>query len=273
MTEIITLLSFLVPLSYLLTTLLYGIAFFRENKGIVRFKTGFLLTAILLHFSFLVLITAEYRHPPFTTIYEAMLTLGFTLALAYLLIELVTKIKNTGFFITLISTILITVSVAFLDLSYGFQDVLKSEFVSLHVVFALVGYCAFTLSATYGLLYLILYNKIKLRKFDFIYRNIPNLEIVEFMLAKAIIIGFIALTLSILIGVLWLPKVFPGKSFLDIKLFYSLLVWIIYCIFIFAKKALGLHGRKIALASIIVLVVLFMLMMLTNYLSGFHNFN
>lgn len=273
MLDLINFLKVLVPLAYLLAACFYGIAFYRRGLGIVRHKTTLLVFALLVHLSLLALLTAEFKHPPITTIYELLLTLGFTLSLAYLFIEFVTKIKNTGFIVVLISTFLVIISVIFLKMDYGFLDVLKSAFIYLHIISALVGYSAFTLSATYGLLYLILYKKIKLKKLDFIYKNIPNLEILEFMLARSIIIGFIALTISIIIGVLYLPRAFPDSSFIDIKLLYAIIVWLTYCAGIFAKKAFGLHGRKMALASVIVLVVIFILMALTNYFSGFHNFN
>lgn len=273
MSLLIGLFKILIPFAYLMTTGLYGLAFFKSNQGIARFKTVLLIVSIFFNLCFLTLLTTEYKHPPLTSVYEVFLLLGLTVASAYFFIELITKIKNTGFFIVLISTLFVVIAVVFLDMNYGFQDEFRSAYISLHVVFALVGYSAFTISASYGLLFLILYKKIKVRKFDIIYKNIPNLEVLELMIKKAVVVGFIALTISIIIGVVWLPIIFPGTSFFDVKLLYTLLVWFTYGIGIFAGKLLGLHGRKIALSSILVLVVLFMLMALTNYFSGFHNFN
>lgn len=112
-----------------------------------------------------------------TSVFELLNVLGFSLALAYVIIEFITKIKNTGFFAILIASVLVIVSGIFSRDIYGFEyDVLKNELLALHVTSALVGYSAFALSAIYGLLYIMLYNKIKSKTFDTVYKNLPNLE-------------------------------------------------------------------------------------------------
>jgi ABC-type uncharacterized transport system permease subunit len=144
-----------------------------------------------------------------TSVFELLCVLGFSLALAYIVIEYLTKIKNTGFFALVISSLLVLVASLFSRDIYGFEyDVLKNELLAFHVTFALVGYSALALSAIYGLLYITLYHKLRTKTFDTVYKNLPNLETIESMLHKSTLVGFVALTFVIIFGFIWLPKAF-----------------------------------------------------------------
>ena len=152
------------------------------------------------------------------------------------------------------------------------NDILQSELLAFHIVSALLGYSAFALSAIYGLLYVILYKKIRTRTFDNIYRNLPNLESLESLTFKAIIVGFVALTLVITIGFVWLPQAFPEISYTDAKVLGTFFIWLLYGIGLAAKKFVGFQGRRIAILSIVGFLVTFLSMALSNVISGFHKF-
>ncbi|MFN3135387.1 MAG: hypothetical protein ACK44H_07425, partial [Candidatus Kryptonium sp.] len=80
---------------YIVTSWLYGRAFFKDDKTARRLKTKFLVFTLTLHFIYLIIRTAELKHPPVTSVFELLNMLGFSLALAYVIIESITKIKNT----------------------------------------------------------------------------------------------------------------------------------------------------------------------------------
>lgn len=261
------------PILYITTCWLYGRAFFKDDVKARKLKTKFLIFTLVLHFIYLLVRTAELRHPPVTSVFELLCVLGFSLALAYIVIEALTKIKNTGFFAILISSILVIIAGLFSRDIYGFEhDVLKNEFLALHVTSALVGYSAFALSAIYGLLYIMLYNKLRSKTFDIVYKNLPNLETIETMLHKSATIGFIALTFVIIIGFIWLPKAFQDFSYTDAKLVGTFLIWLVYGSALIMRKAIFLTGKKVAIMSIIGFLLTFIVMAFTTAMSGFHRF-
>ena len=69
---------------------------------------------------------------------------------------------------------------------------------------------------------LILYNEIKLNKFGLIFNRLPSLEILERMSFIAAIIGFVFLTITIIIGIIWLPKAFPNITFAGSKTYWNI---------------------------------------------------
>ncbi len=269
---VITVLQYLIPLFYITTTWRYSREFFDNDSRSGKLKTMYLGVTLLLHFAFFILRTAELQHIPVTSPLELLGVLGFTLSGAYIFTEIISRVKNTGFFVLAISSFLITLSSLFSPSHYGLNDILQSELLAFHIVSALLGYSAFALSAIYGLLYVILYKKIRTRTFDNIYRNLPNLESLESLTFKAIIVGFVALTLVITIGFVWLPQAFPEISYTDAKVLGTFFIWLLYGIGLAAKKFVGFQGRRIAILSIVGFLVTFLSMALSNVISGFHKF-
>jgi ABC-type transport system involved in cytochrome c biogenesis permease subunit len=153
-------------------------------------------------------------------------------------------------------------------------EYLHSLVLGFHVSAALLGYTAISLSAAYGLLYLMLYHEIKSSRLGVVYTRLPNLETLETMSHKAEAFGFVALSVAIVIGVVWLPRVFAQFSYWDPKLVGTLVIWALYAVGLFAKRLLGWQGRKTMLIAIVAFAIVVVSMMVINrYLSGFHTFH
>jgi ABC-type uncharacterized transport system permease subunit len=129
------------------------------------------------------------------------------------------------------------------------------------------------MSAIYGLLYLILYKEIKLNKFGLIFNRLPSLEILERLSFYSAIIGFVLLSVAILIGIIWLPTAFPDFSYIDPKLIGTFLVWILYGIGILSKVFGKWQGKRVVVFSIVGFVIAILSTTLTNFLAqSFHSF-
>jgi ABC-type transport system involved in cytochrome c biogenesis permease subunit len=203
-----------------------------------------------------------------------MTLLAAAIAVAYTYIEWRTGTRSTGFFILILALAFQTASSLFLRDVVKIPEYLHSLVLGFHVSAALLGYTAISLSAVYGFLYLMLYHEIKSTKFGLIYNRLPNLEMLEAMSHKAEIFGFISLTIAIIIGVVWLPRVFKEFSYLDPKLVGTLAIWVMYAAGLSAKRRLGWQGRKMMIISLVAFGFVFLSMTVVNlYLSGFHSFH
>lgn len=261
------------PLIYAGLLLLYGISFFKGTPWTNTVKTPALFASVSIHLFYLLARTAAFDHPPVTTVFEIMTTLACCIAVAYAYIELKTKVSNTGFFILLLAFVFQTASSLYIKDLLDIAPVLRSRLLGFHVSSALLGYTAISLSAVYGILYLMLYHEIKSSRFGLIYNRLPNLEMLETMSHKAEVFGFIMLTLAICVGVFWLPRAFPNFSYWDPKLIGTLIIWVLYAIALSAKRQLGWQGRKTVILSVIAFAFVFLSMTVINlYMSGFHSF-
>ncbi|MCL4550393.1 MAG: cytochrome c biogenesis protein, partial [Bacteroidetes bacterium] len=90
--------------------------------------------------------------------------------------------------------------------NYKVPEVLRNRLLGLHVISALLGYSGIIISAVYGVLFWLLYRNLKENKFGLIFNRLPSLEILEKLSFYAAVIGFILLTLAIVIGIICLPQ-------------------------------------------------------------------
>ena len=87
------------------------------------------------------------------------------------------------------------------------------------------------------------------------------------------IIGFVFLTITIIIGIIWLPQAFPNITFADPKLIGTFAVWILYGIGLINKFLGKWRGKKLIILSIIGFCLAILSTMLTNFLAkSFHSF-
>ncbi|HTR81075.1 MAG TPA: cytochrome c biogenesis protein CcsA [Bacteroidota bacterium] len=273
MRTIVNLLTVALPLLYFGTVWSYAKAFFKDSAFAKKVKTPLLLSTLILHLAYLLLRTELFNHPPITTVFEIMSIISFSIAGAYAVIEFLTKVKNTGYFILNLAFIFQTFSSCFIENLTEVNPVLRSHLLGIHVSSALLGYAAITISAVYGFLYLMLYHHIKSSQFGVIYNKLPNLETLERMSMMSIVFGFFFLTVAIGVGLFWLPRAFQHFSYFDPKLIGTIFIWAMYGVGLAAKRTVGWQGKKIMILSIIAFAVAFFSLTIINvYFSGFHKF-
>lgn len=266
-------LNFLIPIFYFITFVIYLYDFQKEEKSLSNSKRLFLFITLCTHLLYLLLRTIAFDHPPITNVFEIFTLLAFSVSFAYFVLELVTDIRGTGMFIIIISIAFQTVSSIFIKDLFFVREELRSNLLGTHVFSALLGYAGITISAVYGFLFLMLYNQLKQNKFGLLFDRLPNLEILEKLCFYSAVIGFILLTIAIIIGVIWLPQSNLNFSYADPKLLGTLLIWIIYGLGILRKIYGNLRGRKLVIVSIVGFILTISSTILSNFLAkSFHSF-
>lgn len=266
-------LNALLPFFYLITFLIYLYDFQKGGEKFHNSKRLFLFLTLLFHFLYLMLRTIQFDHPPITNVFEIFTILAFSISFSYFILELVTDIRGTGMFIIIISIIFQIISSLFIQDLMEVKEVLRSNLLGSHVFSALLGYAGITISAVYGFLYLILYKELKTSRFGLIFDRLPNLEVLEKLSFYSAVIGFILLTIAIVIGIIWLPQAFPNFSYTDPKLIGTMLVWFLYGIGLIKKLTGKWRGKKLIVLSIIGFALAIFSTILTNFLArSFHSF-
>lgn len=273
MLEAVHALNFALPLMYLVTIVLYVTAFFNDTKVLDTSKRVVLFLTCSTHIFYLIARTIEFNHPPITNKFEIFTVLAFSICCSYFILELVTNNRGTGMFILLFSLLFQVISSVNIQDLTEVREVLRNRMLGLHVISAMLGYSGITISAVYGVLFLILYKDIKLNKFSLIFDRLPSLETLEIMSFYSLVIGFTLLTVSVTIGLIWLPGAFPDFSFLDPKLITTAVVWLIYGTGIAIKLSGIWYGKKVIMFSIIGFGLAMCSFLLTNaFASSFHSF-
>jgi HemX protein len=263
----------LLPFLYIITFAIYFYDFMKGGKQFQNSKRLFLFLTIFVHLVYLLLRTIEFNHMPITNVFEIFTVLAFSVSFAYFILELITDVRGTGPFIIIISILFQVISSLYIEDLLEVRDVLRSNLLGVHVISALLGYAGITISAIYGFLYLILYKDIKLNKFGLVFNRLPNLEILEKLSFYGAVFGFVLLSITITIGIIWLPMAFPDYSYADPKLIGTFLVWLLYGTGILSKVFGKWRGKKLVSLSIIGFVIAIASTMITNFMSrSFHSF-
>ena len=237
------------------------------------------LVGLLVRWRESYLIHVDVGHIPVSNLYEVFILFSIITALLYLYYEARSKTWNMGGFVLLV----ISSAVAFL-LWYGFGSrgaseiqplvpALQSYWMKIHVPANFVGYGAFSLAAMLGVAWLIKDSMLKRGSDGPIIRRLPDLDVVDDVMYKAIALGFAFFTLATILGAMWAAEAWGGYWSWDPKETWALIVWLNYAAWLHLRLTKGWRGRPLAWWAVIGLfVTLFAFIGVNMFLSGLHSY-
>ena len=211
---------------------------------------------------------------PWSNQFEAMAYVSWAIIFGYLLLEFRYKIRAIGPFVVGIG--FIAMGAASL-LPYRYQTAeplvpaLNSYWIYIHVSVTLTSYAAFAMAGGLGVMYLLKERAERLGKPSRLYAAFPDLETIDELGYKAIMVGFPLLAFGVILGAMWANYAWGGYWSWDPKETWSLIVWLIYGAYIHARMNRGWEGRRAAVYSIFgFLMVIFCFWGVNFLLSGLH---
>jgi len=274
MVEIIHVISALLPLAYALLVYFYLHDFYRDSQKYTRFTSPAMLVTIIFHGLYLILRSIEFEHPPISSRFEIFSLIAFGLLTLYALIEMRTTVRDTGGFILFFALLFQVASSLFVENTYEVKPVLKNAVIGLHIISALLGYIAITLSATYSILYLVLYKKIKTKNYGVFYQRLPSLELLLKLSSMGYKLGFVFLTVAIVVGGIWLPIAIPNFSAYDPKLIFTMVIWVLYGIGFLGRTFLHWQNKTLMYFSLAgFALTITSLIVISFFTSSFHLFS
>jgi cytochrome c-type biogenesis protein CcsB len=242
------------------------------SKDTVSGKSGFAMAANITVVITILLITiaiigraVETGHGPFSNMHEFALAFSWGIILAGFIFHLRYKtgaILNISLIIALL--LLIFARVQYAPPNSLIPALQQSALLSAHVASAVVAYGTLTIGFVAAILYLVQnkYNSAWL----------PELEVLDNITYKSVIIGFPFLTLLIVLGALWADIAWGRYWGWDPKETASLVTWLIYAAYMHTRLLKGWKGVR---ASIL-LIAGFLAIVFTffgNYIfSGLHSY-
>lgn len=273
----------LLPLClYAAALVAYAWHFAQRNPAIGRSATTLLVAGALSHTFVIGMQTMEAGHVPMTGATSAISTFVWLLALAYLYTEMTTDERAMGVFILPLLVALQTIP-AFRPSVEDRAAVLQSPLFGIHVSSLLFAYASFALACVIGITYVLLFKEIKAKHLGFFYARLPSLQVLDSMNQRAIVIGWIFLTIGIIVGAVWAAQARGGyaaldprvqaMSLLDPKIFVALVCWFVYSFELFAARRIGWGGRRVAyLSALGFAIVLLNFVPISYFLTKSHDF-
>jgi len=242
---------------YAIAGVAYAVHFARRDPSVGRAATTILLFGALVHTFVIGMQTMEVRHVPFTNPSRAISTFVWLLTLSYLYLELTTDERAMGVFILPIIVGLQVIPALHPGMEYE-DAVLNSPWFGLHVSSLLFAYASFGIAGVLGITYMLQFKEIKKKHLGYFYTRLPSLQILDVMNSRAVAVGWIFLTLGVVVGAVWTAQaraVTPDDPNLqamalnDPNIFMAMLTWALYSFAVFARRTLGWTGRRAAWLS------------------------
>ena len=235
----------------------YAWHFARRDRASGRTATTLLVAGALAHTFVIGMQTMEAGHVPIASATPAISTFVWLLALSYLYTEMTTDERAMGVFILPLLVALQAIP-AWRPSAELQAPVLRSPWFGVHVSSLLFAYASFALACVIGITYVLLFKEIKAKHLGFFYARLPSLQVLDRMNQRAIMIGWLFLTIGVIVGGVWAaearasaaadPRV-QAMSLGDPKIFVALVCWAVYSFELFAARRIGWGGRRTAYLS------------------------
>ncbi len=267
-------------LTYLLASFLYiGVLIFKA-RFLGKIATIFTIGALLVQTIGIGLRWYEsYQlgigHAPLSNMYESVVFFAWTIVLFYLGVEFRFKNKSIGAF---------AIPLAFLAMAYAsfapinrgitpLVPALQSNWLLAHVITCFVGYAAFAVAAALGIMFIIKYYSSSAQTDEHTTSILPSLELLDDIIHKSMIFGFIWLSAGIITGAVWANSAWGTYWSWDPKETWSLITWFVYAFTLHARYTRGMKGITIAWLSLIGLAAVIFTYYGVNFLlSGLHSY-
>lgn len=266
--------------TFVVATLVYAANNFIRREKLSRIL-GYLGSLSLL--VGLVVITAailmrwqEADRPPFSNMYESLILFAWSIALIYLALELIYKIRIAGALAAILAVTAIAAASFFDSTIEPLMPALQSNWLFYHVLTCFVGYAAFAISAAASVVYLIL--KVKGKAPAPTTQGGELMRVLESFNYESVRFGFLFLGVGIITGAVWANESWGTYWSWDPKETWSLITWIIYAIMIHFNYVYGRFGVKDihtfnAICSLVgFLAVIFTYFGVNFVLTGLHSY-
>jgi ABC-type transport system involved in cytochrome c biogenesis permease subunit len=268
-------------LLYAAAAVAYAVHFARRDPQAGRLATALLIFAALAHTFVIGMQTMEVRHVPFANPSRAISTFVWLLALSYLYLETTTDERAMGVFI--VPLLLALQAIPALNPGVERADpVLDSPWFWVHVSSLLFAYASFALAGVLGLTYMVQFKEIKKKHLGYFYTRLPSLQTLDVMNSRAVAIGWLFLTVGVVVGALWTAQaraVVPddpnvqAMALNDPKIFIAVITWGVYSFAMLARRVMGWTGRRAAwLSALGFAIVLLNFLPVSYFVTTSHTF-
>jgi ABC-type uncharacterized transport system permease subunit len=275
MTTAVYALATLLPVVYLLVTLLFGMEFAGPRAPRpVRLRVLLVIFLLLLHGVWLSLLGFTVGHLPVTDPWTALSFMAFCLLVVYMLTEWAAGTPSTGVFVMGFAFVLQLLASCLFSRDLLPSQKASSPFFAVHVVTALVASASLLLSGFYGGLYLLLLRQLRARRFGPLFQHLPNLESLSRLNRGAAVVGFILLTVGLNLGIWWAHSgAVKDFNYLDPKVLPMILLWLLFGV-VGASRWLRFISERRAAVVTVAAAGLFVCALVISFLpqGSFHDF-
>lgn len=211
-----------------------------------QYKTlrGAMIFGLISNGAAIVIRTMESGHLPFADMYEfGIVFVLVTVVLAAIFERRYEAYNLHAFVLPIVVVLAVTVIISY-NASRPLVPALKSSWLVIHVVTAVVAYGALATACAVATMYLWRHRLIQNGHKDETDCLLPSLDRLEMLADRLVSCAMPCLTLLIVTGAIWAEYAWGSYWQWDPKETWSLITWVIYAIYLHGRRVMGWRGVK-----------------------------
>ena len=255
---------------YFAAMVLYFIFVAARKEQLAKIAVLLQGTGFLLHTAALIVRGIGAGRLPLTNQYEFATSFAWGLSLVSLIFVLRYRFQVLGAFAAPVIFLIIGYAAMQSKEVHELMPALRSNWLGFHVSTAIISYGAFGVSFVLGIIFLM---REKMKDQSFLDRHIPAKEKVDMISYRAVSLGLLFLTFTIISGAIWAERAWGSYWSWDPKETWSLVTWIIYALYLHLRIRRGWRGRAAAIFAVVGFIcVLFTYIGVNTFLPGIHSY-
>lgn len=263
---------------FLFAFVFYGVAFVvylailaSGKQKLSNVALLFVAVAFILHTLGIAYRISEFHHVPLTGMFEYMTITSWFAGATYFVVLKITKNWFVCFCnVFVIIILMVIVSLLPKDGNSSLVPVLQSSWLYIHVSAAALSEVLFGIGFVSSVAYLL---KSTMNPNRWFYRRVPELTILDEITYRAIAVGYPLFTIGALFaGAIWAQRTWGTFWSWDPKETCSLIVWMIYSVYLHLRIKKGYRGKISHLVSIVGFLAALFTFLSTMFLGGLHSY-
>jgi cytochrome c-type biogenesis protein CcsB len=259
-----------VMLLYFASMVLYFVFFAMQKEKLAGIAAALQTIGFVLHTAALIVRGIGAGRLPMTNQYEFATSFAWGLCLVCLFFIYRHRFHVLGTFATPVIFLVIGYAAMQSKDVHELMPALRSGWLGFHVSTAIIAYGAFGVSFAVSLIFLM---REKMPGSAFLKKYVPGSEKLDILSYRAVSLGFLFLTFTIITGSIWAERAWGSYWSWDPKETWSLVTWIIYAIYLHLRIRRGWKDRSAAIFSVIGFIcVIFTYIGVNTLLPGIHSY-
>jgi len=229
---------------YAVSTLAHVACWVGGSRRCARLALPTLVAATMFHGGAILLRWLEAGYAPLSNAFEALSFYAWGLSVAYLAIGALRRHAVLGVFVTPLALFSILVASVLPKRIEPLVPVLQSHWLPVHVGVSFAAYAMFTLAFVAALTYLLQWRSLRQPGRWLWARQLPSLETLETLQRRTAVVGLVLMTGALLSGSLWAEKAWGVVWPWEPQQVASLVTWLIYGAYFFARHNAGWQDRR-----------------------------
>lgn len=253
---------------YVLAMFIYFFVFANQNDKWARIAIAIVAVGFVAHTVAIFARGIGAQRVPLSNQYEYATGFSWGIALFFLIFQKKYNYRSIGTFVVPIIVLIIGYAALLNKEVRPLMPALQSGWLVVHVSMAIIGYGSFGVACGVAAMYIA-----KEKGGGKIAHGLPDLPILDTISYKAIVIGYLFLTLCIITGALWAQKSWGRFWAWDPKETWSLITWFIYTAYLHMRRTRNMRGHKAAWFAVFgFIAVIFTYIGVNTLLPSLHSY-